>query len=161
MPRLCALILVSIFFIPYPASADFTGQVVRIVDGDRIEVLHDGRPERIRLSGIDAPEKGQPFGKEAKQAASALAFHKAVTVKVRGRDTFGRIIGQVMLPDGTILNHELVKQGFAWQYRRSSQDGMLAAMEAVARESKRGLWADSQPIPPWEWRRTKPSAQVR
>jgi micrococcal nuclease len=152
-----ALILGSTFFIPYLALADFTGEVVRIVDGDRIEVLHDGRPERVRLSGIDAPEKGQPFGKEAKQATSALAFHKAVTVNVRGRDSYGRIIGRVALPDGTILNHELVKQGLAWQYRQSSQDGIVAAMEAAARQSKRGLWVDLQPIPPWEWRRTKPS----
>jgi micrococcal nuclease len=80
-----------------------------------------------------------------------------VTVNVRGRDSYGRIIGLVVLPDGTILNHELVKQGLAWQYRRSSQDGILAAMEAAARESKRGLWADSQAIPPWEWRRTSHS----
>jgi endonuclease YncB( thermonuclease family) len=152
-----ALVLGSVFFIPYLALADFTGEVVRVVDGDRIEVLHDGRLERIRLSGIDAPEKGQPFGKEAKQVTFALAFRKAVTVNVRGRDPYGRIIGRVVLPDGTTLNHELVKQGLAWQYRQSSQDGMLAAMEAAARESKRGLWADPQPVPPWEWRRTRPS----
>jgi len=140
-----ALIMGSVFFIPYLALADFTGEVVRIVDGDRIEVLHDGRPERIRLSGIRAPKKGQPFGKEAKQATSALAFHKAVTVNVRGRDFYGRITGLVALPDGTILNHELVRQGLAWQNRQSSQDGMLAVIEAAARQSKLGLWADPQP----------------
>jgi micrococcal nuclease len=156
-PPFRALILGSVFFIPYLALADFTGEVVRVIDGDRIDVLHDGRPERIRLAGIDAPERGQPFGKEAKQVTSALAFHKAVTVNVRGRDSYGRIIGRVVLPDGTILNHELVKQGLAWQYRQSSRDGMLAVMETAARQSKRGLWADPQPIPPWEWRRMRPS----
>ncbi len=159
LPRFPALVLGSVFFLPYLALADFTGEVVRVIDGDRIEVWHDGRPERIRLSGIDAPEKGQPFGKEAKQFTAAVALHKAVTVKVRGRDSYGRIMGQVVLPDGITLNHELIKQGLAWQYRRSSQDGILAAMEAAARESKRGLWVDPRAIPPWEWRRTSHSRQ--
>jgi endonuclease YncB( thermonuclease family) len=154
-----ALILGSVFFIPYLALADFTGEVVRVIDGDRIDVLHDGRPERIRLAGINAPKRGQPFGNEAKQVTSALAFHKGVTVQVRGRDSYGRILGQVVLPDGTILNHELVRQGLAWQYRQSSQDGMLAAMEAAARQSKLGLWADPRPIPPWEWRQMRPPVQ--
>ena len=145
LPQFRALIMGSVIFIPYLALADFTGEVVRIVDGDRIEVLHDGRPERIRLSGVHAPKKGQPFGREAKQAASFLAFHKAVTVNVRGRDFYGRISALVVLPDGTILNHELVRQGLAWQNRQSPQDGMLAVMEAAARQSKRGLWGDPQP----------------
>src|SRR5207247_8066819 len=76
-------------------AADFTGNVVGILDGDTIDVLHDGRAERIRLQGIDCPEKRQAFGTRAKQFTSHLAFGKTVTVRVTGRDRYGRNLGQL------------------------------------------------------------------
>ena len=91
-------------------AADYTGKVVAVIDGDTIEVLHHQHPERIRLSGIDCPEKGQAFGKRARQAASDLAFGKQVTVQTHGYDKYTRTLGDVLLPDGTNVNQELVKQ---------------------------------------------------
>jgi endonuclease YncB( thermonuclease family) len=92
--------------------------VVSILDGDTIEVLHNGKTERIRLSGIDCPEKGQAYGKHAKQAASELVFGKEVTLQTYGKDKYGRGIADVVLPDGTNVNHTLVKAGLCWWYRK-------------------------------------------
>ena len=82
-----------------------------------------------------------------------MVFRKVVTVNVRGRDKYGRTVAEVVLPDGRTLNEELVIQGLAWQYRKYSHDPRLALMETEAREAKRGLWADPDPVPPWEWRK--------
>ena len=90
---------------------DFTGPVVSVLDDSTIDVLHNREPERIRLNGIDCPEKGQAFGKRAKQATSALAFGKEVTVQTHGHDKYKRIIGDAILPDRTNINHALVKAG--------------------------------------------------
>ncbi len=81
-------------------AADFTGRVVGISDGDTITVLHNGKGERIRLHGIDCPEKRQAFGNRAKQFTSNLVFAKTVTVQVLDRDRYGRTVGVVLLPDG-------------------------------------------------------------
>ncbi len=134
-------------------AADFTGRVVGVSDGDTITVLHNGKGERIRLHGIDCPEKRQAFGNRAKQFTSNLVFGKTVTVQVLDRDRYGRTVGVVLLPDGRSLNHELVKAGFAWWYwRYTPDDETLAQLEREARAAKRGLWADAEPVPPWEWR---------
>ena len=135
-------------------AADFSGPVVSILDGDTIEVLNGHHTERIRLSGIDCPEKSQGYGKRAKQAASALAFGKDITVQMHGHDKYKRILGDVILPDGMNLNQELVKQGWCWWYRKYAPgDTVLERLETEARESRKGLWADLQPVPPWEWRK--------
>ncbi len=134
-------------------AADFTGRVVGVADGDTITVLHSGKPVRIRLNGIDSPEKRQAFGKRAKQFTSRLTYGKAVTVKDFGEDRYGRTIADVILPDGRVLNRELVKAGFAWWYRRyAPDDETLAQLEQEARGAQRGLWADPHAVPPWEWR---------
>ncbi len=133
-------------------AADFTGRVVGVSDGDTITVMHNGKGERIRLHGIDCPEKRQAFGNRAKQFTSKLAFGKTVTVQVVDRDRYGRTVGVVLLPDGRSLNHELVRAGLAWMYRRYSNDQSLSDLEEEARVARRGLWVDTNPIPPWEWR---------
>ena len=137
-------------------AADFTAPVISVLDGDTIEVLHNQHPERIRLSGIDCPEKRQAYGQKAKQAASALAFGKDVTIQTHGHDKYKRTIGEVLLPDGMNLNQELVKQGWCWWYRKyAPKDTVLERLESEAREARKGLWADPQPVPPWEWRKRK------
>jgi len=137
-------------------AGDFTGSVVAILDGDTLEVLHNTHPERIRLSGIDCPEKGQAFGHKAKEAASALAFGKNVTIQTHGYDKYKRTLGDVVLPDGTNVNHTLVKDGWCWWYRKyAPRDTVLEGLEKEAREARKGLWADSQPVPPWEWRKQR------
>ncbi len=150
------LLLASTVWLLSPAlPADFAGRVVGVSDGDTITVLHNGKGERIRLDGIVCPEKRQAFGRRAKQFTSSLVIAKTVTVQAVDRDRYGRTVGVVLLPDGRSLNHELVRAGFAWMYRRYSNDQSLSDLEEEARVARRGLWADHNPIPPWEWRKTK------
>ena len=93
-------------------AADFSGPVISILDGDTLEVLNGHHAERIRLSGIDCPEKGQAYGQRAKQAASDLAFGKEVTIQTHGHDKYKRTLGDVILPDGTNVNYALIKDGW-------------------------------------------------
>jgi len=156
--RFGQLLLLPVFelilFVTPIYATDFTGRVISVLDGDTIEVLHNRHPERIRLQGIDCPERGQAFGTKAKQATSALVFGKEVTVKDHGRDRFGRTIGTVVMPEGTNVNHDLLKTGMCWWYRKYAPgDSNLERLEKDAREGKKGLWADPQPVPPWEWRK--------
>ena len=131
---------------------DFNGKVVAVKDGDTIEVMHEGKAERIRLTGIDCPERGQPFSAKAEAWTSQLAFGNDVTVKASGKDRYGRTLGEIILPDGRSLNKELVSNGLAWWYREYSSDSELMRLEKEARDSRRGLWMDYKPTPPWEWR---------
>lgn len=147
----CFLLLFS----PYACFADFFVPVVSVFDGDTIDVLHNGQAERIRLSGIDCPEKGQAFGKEAKQFTFTLIHGKGVTIHVLRKDRHGRTVADVVLPDGTNVSRELLRGGLAWWYRQYSKDESLGALEEEARKAKRGLWADQDPIPPWEIRHPK------
>jgi micrococcal nuclease len=156
---LSCVLLLSLLLLLFPShslATDFSGPVVGVMDGDTIEVLHNNKAERIRLSGIDCPEKGQAYGKKAKQAASELVFGKEVTLQTHGHDKYGRTIADVVLPDGTNVNHTLVKDGWCWWYRKYAPgDTVLERLEKEAREAKRGLWAEAQPVPPWEWRKRK------
>jgi endonuclease YncB( thermonuclease family)/methylphosphotriester-DNA--protein-cysteine methyltransferase len=139
-------------------APDFSGKVVAITDGDTLTVLHNNTQVKIRLHGIDCPEKGQPFGTKAKQFTSELAFGKVVNFLNFGTDQYGRAVGVVILPDGKNLNQELVRAGFAWWYRKYAPDVKeLEKLETEAREAKRGLWVDPDPVPPWEWRQGKRS----
>ena len=133
-------------------AEDFSGRVVGVVDGDTITVLVGFEPKRVRLAGIDAPEKGQAFGQRAKQATSRLVFGRTVRVVARGEDRYGRTLGDVRLPDGSSLNERLVEEGWAWHYARYSKGQRLAELEATARRSRRGLWVDPRALPPWEFR---------
>ena len=91
---------------------------------------------------------------KARHAASDLAFRKDVTVQMHGYDKYKRTLADVLLPDGTNLNQELVKQGWCWWYRKYAPgDTVLEELEKEAREGLRGLWADPHPVPPWEWRK--------
>ena len=118
--------------------------------------MHNPHPERIRLSGIDCPDKGQAFDNHTKHAASDLAFRIEVTIQTHGLDKYKRTLGDVILPDGMNLNQELVKEGWCWWYRKYAPgDTVLERLEAAAREARKGLWADPQPVPPWEWRKAR------
>jgi micrococcal nuclease len=147
-------ILFFLFFPSFSLASDFSGRVVAILDGDTIEVLHNRTTERVRLAGIDCPEKKQAFGQRAKQATSTLSFGQQVTVDRIGKDRYGRTLGAVELMDGTNLNYALVHQCWCWWYRKYAPDyAILQALEAEARGAKKGLWADSNPVPPWVWRK--------
>lgn len=133
-------------------AATIQGKVIKVLDGDTIDILTQNQPVRIRLNGIDAPEKGMPHGQKAKEFVLDLAAQKVVTVNVSDTDKYGRSIGDVTLPDGRNLNREIVKAGYAWWYRKYSKDASLGELEEEARKAKRGLWQDKEPQPPWEWR---------
>ena len=156
MNFLSAVLIVVL--LPAAAIADFAGRVVGISDGDTIKVMHNGKAEKIRLYGIDCPEKGQPYGTKAKQFTSQLVFGKEVTVKDYGLDNnrFKRTLGEIVLPDGRVVNEELLRAGLAWWYRKYVPNRVdLAAFEEEARTAKRGLWVDPDPVPPWCWRKQK------
>ncbi len=150
-----AVVVLWCLLAPCDASADqFTGKVVGIADGDTIQVLREGKAVKVRLYGIDAPEKAQAFGTQAQKFTGDMVFQKTVTVAIRDADRYGRLVGEVKLPDGRSLNQELVRAGLAWWYRQyAPHDPTLAQLEAEARTAKRGLWADAQPVPPWQWRK--------
>jgi len=149
-----AIFVLLIFTVPIFAE-DFEGKCVGVSDGDTISVMHNGVAEKVRLNGIDCPEKAQPFGNKAKQFTSDMAYGKIVKIIECGKDRYGRTIGDVILPDGKDLNQELVKAGLAWWFFKYSKDKTLEALEKTAREAKIGLWADSNAVPPWDWRKKK------
>jgi endonuclease YncB( thermonuclease family) len=140
------LAVVTVLFFTYPAIAGLTGPVVSVIDGNTIEVLHNTQPERVRCSGIDCTEKDQAFGNRATQAASALVLGRDVMLQTHGQDKYGHTLADVLLPDSTILNHELVKDGWCWWYRKYAPgNAELEQLESEARVEKRGLWADKHP----------------
>jgi endonuclease YncB( thermonuclease family) len=150
--RFAAILLLAFFAHAGIAQAD-SGKVVRVVDGDTVDVLVQGKSIRIRLAEIDAPEKRQAFGARARQALSTLVFGKVVDIKGRGKDRYGRLVGRIF-ESGLDINAEMVRQGYAWVYRQYLKDKNLLILETRARNEKRGLWADPGPVPPWKFRRT-------
>lgn len=159
MTQILIVILALAFAIP--AWADFTGEVVGVADGDTITVLDaDKVQHKIRLTGIDAPEKKQPFGNRSKQSLSDMVFDKTVTVETDKRDRYGRELGKV-LAGGEDVNLEQVRAGMAWHYKAYERTQSVidrqayADAENEAKAAKRGLWVDAEPTPPWEWRHPK------
>ena len=136
-------------------AATLTGKVIRVLDGDTMEVLVNKEPIRVRLAEIDCPEKKQPFGNAAKKYVLQNSAHKIVTVKAKTKDRYGRTIGEVILPNGDSLNRLLIRDGYAWHYKKYSKDKTLADLENQARNNKVGLWQDKNPTAPWDWRRGK------
>ena len=128
------------------------GRVVGVQDGDSLTLLISGNQTmRIRLAQIDAPESQQAFGQNSKQSLSDMAFKKKVQVKKETVDRFGRTVGTVFVGDLDV-NREQVKRGMAWAFLKYLSDKSLIQVEAIARQSKIGLWSDPNPMPPWEYR---------
>ncbi len=135
---------------------EFEGQVVGIADGDTITVRHGQTTERVRLYGVDCPERSQAFGQAARKFTSKAVFRQTVRVTVEDVDRYGRSVGLVEYGSGRLLNLELVQAGLAWvyvHYCRLPLCEEFKAEEAQARAARRGLWADPAPVPPWEFRR--------
>lgn len=133
----------------------FTGRVVGVHDGDTVRVQSGDREYRVRLHGIDAPELKQPHGQAARDFLAARIDGKEVEVQVQARDRYGRYVAKVFYGEDRTYNAEatLVYYGHAWWYRQyAPHNQTLRAFEASARSARRGLWADANPQPPWEWR---------
>ena len=138
-------------------SYSLEGTVTRISDGDTLTITDKSKKTyKIRLASIDAPEMNQDYGKQAKAFLSKLCFGKTVKATWEKKDRYGRYIATVVL-DEKHVTAELLKAGYAWQYLKYSNDPDLKAMQKKAKADKKGLWADSKAIPPWEFRKKKPS----
>lgn len=135
------------------AAEEQKGTVVKVIDGDTFDLMIESKTIRVRMFGIDSPERGQAFNVKAKEFAAGLIAGKDINVVVRNKDRYGRFVCDAYLADGTHVNAEIVKAGFAWHFTRYSDDEELAELQEEARTSKRGLWQDSNPVPPWEFRR--------
>lgn len=135
-------------------AGTISGRVVGVSDGDTITVF-DGTSQthKIRLSGIDAPEKAQPFGQRSKASLSGMVYGKTVNVVFDERDRYGRIVGKVMLGSRDV-NLEQIRLGMAWHYKRYSNDPAYAEAEEAARRKAAGLWSEPDPTPPWSWRKS-------
>jgi micrococcal nuclease len=144
---------------PALSWAEFTAQVVTVHEGDRLTIRHDGRSETIHLKDVDCPELKQPYGKQAKHAAAAYVGSRDVVVRGLMRDKRGRVSADVLLHDGRNVGHELVKEGLAWWQRSASSNAELELVEELARVSHKGLWADSNPVPPWKWKAPKKTSR--
>lgn len=144
--------IAGILFSGSLCATEIQGNVIRVIDGDTIEVLQDKKPVRIRLANIDAPEKKQAFGRWSTNQLKSLVAAQPVTLTYTQTDRYGRIIGRVFTTNGTEVNRYMVQSGAAWVYERYNTDKALPALQREAQTQKRGLWADSQPVPPWEWR---------
>ena len=154
MPRSLPALVLFLFAVAANAG-EITGRVVGVSDGGTITVL-SGTRVKIRLDGIRCPENGQPYGQNAKEFTSAVAYRTIVTVRAKGRDRSGHTLGEVILMDGRNLNRELVRMGLGWWSRKEApNDRELARLEAEARAARIGLWADPDPVPPWEWGKAK------
>lgn len=131
-------------------------KVIGVKDGDTVEILMDGKPQVVRLSHIDCPEKKQPFGNNAKQFASDLCFGKKVKLSTGWKkDRNKRLLAEIILSNGKNLNKELVKNGLAWHYKKYSKDNSYDDLEKYARKLKLGLWTNKSPTAPWEWRKSR------
>jgi micrococcal nuclease len=150
--------LSGLLLLPLLAQAEqFIGKVVGIRTGDTLSVLRSGRVVQVRLYGIACPERSQAFGAQSRQFTRDLALRRTVAVVV---DTMApdaskrrtQLIAAVQLPNGLDLSQALVQAGYAWHDTRyAPHDKRLAQLQAEARAAQRGLWADTNPIPPWEW----------
>ncbi len=164
---------IFLFTISIAHAASIAGKVVGITDGDTITVLveTDGKKEsvRVRLWGIDAPEARQPFGQQAKESLSSLVFGKAVHVEIKDKDRYGRTVGNVSfrmsVSECIILsfsaNEVMVGRGLAWWYETFAPNAeKLSNAQMEAKAAKRGLWAEPNPVPPWDWRRSEAKAKA-
>ena len=143
-----------------PAAAEtLLGRVVSVQDGDTLTVRVAGQRVKVRLAGIDAPERNQPFGEQSRQSLSRMALNRTASVAVRKIDDYGRTIGVVTVA-GLNVEAEQVRRGLAWVYRQYRHDPQLLALEAEAKAARRGLWADANPKPPWDWRHSGQSQQA-
>ena len=152
------LVVLTSLWVATAVADTYTARVVAITDGDTIKVLDSqSRLHKIRLAGIDAPEKKQPFGQRSKQHLSEMVFGKEVTLDCNKVDRYRREICVVLI-DGRDANLSQVEVGLAWWYRKyareqtAQQQADYEVAEDRARSSRVGLWVEPEPIPPWEWR---------
>lgn len=152
-------IILTLLLFSLPSHADtLTGKVISVADGDTITILSGTTQHKIRLMGIDAPEKRQAYGNKSKDALAQAIAGQHVTVDYNKRDRYRRIIGKVIYQDQD-MNLRQVQLGMAWHYKQYEREqdvedrSRYAQAEYLAQRDKLGLWQDANPIPPWDFRK--------
>lgn len=140
-------------------AATLQGKVIGVADGDTVTLLDDQKNQhKIRLQGIDAPEKAQAFGNKSKQSLHEMVHGKEVFVDVQKKDKYGRSVGKIMV-NQTDACLEQIKRGMAWHYKQYANEqspedrDVYAQAESTARAQSLGLWKDKSPTPPWAFRK--------
>lgn len=155
MWKFCQLLLVSLLISESVTAEEIIGSVVGVADGDTLTILVNEHEQiKVRLAEIDAPEKAQPFGQRSKQSLSDLCFGKDAVLQKTDTDRYGRTVAKVHCA-GIDANAKQIRVGLAWAYRKYLHDQSFLNLESEARTAKRGLWIDSDPVPPWEYRKLK------
>jgi endonuclease YncB( thermonuclease family) len=166
--KILAAVAVFVLGFQLAQAATISGSVVAVADGDTVTVLDSNYVRhKVRVAGIDAPEKSQPFGGRSKRSLSALAYGKEASVEWKKKDRYGRIVGKVLVRPADCRDCSMtfdvgmaqLSTGMAWWYRKYAAEQSTddreryEAVELQAREEGQGLWRDAEPVPPWEWRR--------
>lgn len=156
MRKLIAILFLLLAVVAQTRADTLRARVLWIHDGDTVSVAApNGLWFKVRLWGIDAPELGQPGGRDSMMALIRLVGRKNVTVNVKDRDRYGRLIGVIIYRKKDI-NLEMLKLGQACYYKQyAPKQKNYAEAEAEARKKKRGLWSEADPVAPWEWRKQK------
>jgi len=138
-----------------------SGKVVGVADGDTFTLLLlNNTTKKIRLHGVDAPERGQAFGTVSRQRLSELVFQKGVSVVQTDTDQYGRVVG-IARVEGLVVNEEMLRSGLVWHYTEYDDNPRWAELEREARRKRVGLWSERAPVAPWEWRRAQREARKR
>ncbi|MEJ1959491.1 MAG: thermonuclease family protein [Nitrosomonadales bacterium] len=149
--RALLLLLVCIFNVAQ--AEEFSAKIIVVIDGDTVVIRQTKGLVKIRLAEIDAPEKAQIFGDQSMQSLSGMVLHKQVKVTSRAMDKYGRMVANLSI-NGLDVNAEQVRRGMAWEYHSGKR---LIALQEEAKNASRGLWAESNPTPPWVWRKQHPN----
>nr|WP_255368601.1 thermonuclease family protein [Polaromonas sp. OV174] len=149
--------------LPVAAQAQQSCLVVGVTDGDTIKA-RCGQPGayeqvKVRIAEIDAPEKRQPFGERSRQSLAGLCHEAQAVIKPTAKDRYGRTVARVSCNGQDVSLHQ-VRAGMAWWYVKYGKDMAVQDAERQARSSRAGLWVDSEPIPPWEWRKSKKTEAI-
>ena len=147
------LLIIALFaFFHHPAPVTVTGKVIKVVDGDTFDILDSSfKTIRIRMNGIDAPEKKQAFGESSRKQLASLCAGKVVRIVKYSTDRNKRWIADSYV-DGISLSHRMVEEGMAWHFTKYSSDTSLAKLQQQACAKKIGLWSDPQAVAPWDFR---------
>jgi micrococcal nuclease len=141
----------------YAYGEEFTAKVIEVLDGDTVLIARAGGLLKIRMAEIDAPEKAQAFGADSAQSLSGMVMGKQVKFVSQTMDQYDRMVAHLSV-NGLDVNAEQIRRGMAWEYSNFHSNKALITLQSEAKQAPRGLWVQSDPIPPWEWRKLHPYA---
>lgn len=156
MKAVYSFVLITLVFLQCNPET-ISGTVVKVADGDTFTVLtSDNNTVKIRLHGIDAPEKGQDFYRVSRDHLVSLVMEKEVEIAVTTRDRYSRTVGLAKV-NGKNINEAMLKSGLAWHYKEYDNNAKWAALENNARMERKGIWSMPHPVPPWQFRKARRS----